>query len=66
MQEREKQRTDQEKKHAVEKERREHPHKDVKTQASEEQGTQAGMTTDPETAKDKDYAKRIEKKTEKH
>ncbi len=66
MQERDKQRTDQEKKHAVEKERREHLHKDIKTQASEEQGTQAEMTTDPDAPKDKDYVKRIEKKTEKH
>jgi hypothetical protein len=64
--EREKQRADQEKKHAAEKARREHPQKDVKTQASERQGQHAGMSTDPETAKDKDYAKRIEEKTKKH
>ena len=63
MIEREKQRTDQQKKHAAEKERREHPKKDVKAQAGQQH---AGMDTDPETMKDKGYVERIEEKTEKH
>jgi len=45
MMEREKQRSDQQKKHAAEKERHEHPKKDAKVQA--------GMAIDPETMKDK-------------
>jgi hypothetical protein len=63
MIERDKQRSDQEKKHAAEKERREHPKKDVKVQPDQQH---AGMDTDPQTMKDKDYVKRIEEKTEKH
>jgi hypothetical protein len=63
MIERDKQRIDQEKKHAAEKERREHPKKDVKVQPGQQH---AGMDTDPQTMKDKDYVKRIEEKTEKH
>jgi hypothetical protein len=62
MIEREKQRTDQQKKHANEKERQAHPKKDTvaKTQGH------AGADTDPQTMKDKGYVKRIEEKTEKH
>ena len=63
MIERDKQRIDQEKKHAAEKERHEHPKKDVKVQPGQQH---AGMDTDPQTMKDKDYVKRIEEKTEKH
>lgn len=66
MLEREKQKNDQEKKHAAEKARHEHHQKDVKTQASESKGQHAGMSTDPETARDPDYAKRVEEKTKKH
>ena len=63
MIEREKQRTDQQKKHAAEKERQKHPKKDVKDKTGQRH---AGMATDPQTMKDKDYVKRIEEKTEKH
>ncbi|GCE45466.1 hypothetical protein EI42_02903 [Thermosporothrix hazakensis] len=63
MQEREKQKIDQEKKHANEKERRAHPQEDVKKQVKQ---PHAGMATDPETMKDPGYAKRIEEKTKKH
>lgn len=63
MIERDKQRIDQQKKHAAEKERREHPKKDTKAQPEQQH---AGMDTDPQTMKDKDYVKRIEEKTEKH
>jgi len=63
MIEQDKQRIDQEKKHAAEKERHEHPKKDVEVQLGQRQ---AGKDTDPQTMKDKDYVKRIEEKTEKH
>lgn len=63
MIERDKQRIDQQKKHAAEKERREHPKKDTKAQPEHHH---AGMDTDPQTMQDKDYIKRIEEKTEKH
>ncbi len=63
MNERDKQVDDQQKKHAAEKERREHPKKDVKNKTGQEH---AGMATDPQTMKDKGYVKRIEEKTEKH
>lgn len=63
MIERDKQRTDQEKKHAAEKERREHPKKDVKDVSGQQH---AGMDTDPQTMKDKGYVERITEKTEKH
>lgn len=59
MIEREKQVTDQQKKHADEKERHEHPHRDGKVKP-------AGMTTDPEAAQDKAYVQRIDEKTQKH
>jgi len=62
---REKQRSDQQKKHAKEKERRKHPPKDQKAQSRPGQ-EHAGMATDPETMQDEDYAKRITEKTEKH
>ena len=65
MIEREKQRSDQQKKHAKEKERREHPQKDQKAQPRPEQ-EHAGMATDPKTMQDDDYVKRITEKTEKH
>ena len=65
MLEREKQRSDQQKKHAKEKERRKHPHKDQKVQSRPGQ-EHAGMATDPETMQDEAYAKRITEKTEKH
>ncbi len=64
MIEREKQRTDQEKKHAAEKERRTHPKRPSARHKPEPQ--HAGMDTDPQTMKDKNYVKRIEEKTEKH
>ena len=63
MLEREKQRTDQQKKHAAEKQRRAHPGKDHKGQAERKQ---AGKASDPEPMKDKGYIERIEEKTEKH
>jgi hypothetical protein len=61
--ERDKQVTDQEKKHAAEKQRREHPKKDVKNKSGQQH---AGMATDPQTMKDKGYVERITEKTEKH
>jgi hypothetical protein len=63
MIEREKQRTDQQKKHKAEKQRRTHSGK--KGEGRPEQ-RQAGKATDPETMQDKGYAERIEEKTEKH
>lgn len=63
MIERDKQVTDQQKKHRAEKARRKHPSKDVKDQQGQQQ---AGMSTDPETMKDEGYVKRIEEKTEHH
>ena len=65
MIEREKQRSDQQKKHAKEKERREPPQKDQKAQPHPEQ-EHAGMATDPKTMQDPDYIKRMNEKTEKH
>lgn len=63
MLERDKQRTDQQKKYAAEKERHAHNKKDDKEQAGKQH---AGADTDAETMKDKDYVKRIDEKTEKH
>lgn len=63
MIERNKQVNDQQKKHAEEKARKEHPQNDARTQTGQQK---AGMTTDPEAAKDKDFAKRIEEKTNTH
>lgn len=63
MLERDKQRTDQQKKHAAEKQRRAHPKEDEKSKSGQQK---AGADTDPETMKDKAYIKRIEEKTEKH
>ncbi len=62
MIEREKQRTDQQKRHKAEKQRRAHPEK------KDERPTvqQAGKASDPETMQDKGYIERIEEKTEKH
>jgi hypothetical protein len=65
MLEREKQRSDQQKKHVKEKERRKHPHKDQKAQSRAGQ-EHAGMATDPEAMQDDDYVKRMNEKTEKH
>jgi hypothetical protein len=61
--EREKQRTDQQKKHANEKKRRKPSKNDTPAQTEQ---TQAGMATDPQTMKDKGYVERIEEKTKKH
>jgi hypothetical protein len=61
--ERDKQVDDQQKKHANEKEREQHPQTGGRRQPEPQQ---AGMATDPEVAKDKGYAERIEEKTEKH
>jgi hypothetical protein len=61
MIEREKQRTDQEKKHKEEKQRRSHSEK--KREGRQEQ-RKAGKSTDPETMLDKGYVERIEEKTE--
>lgn len=63
MLEREKQRTDQQKKHAAEKQRRARPGKDDKGRVERKQ---AGMATDPQAMKDKGYIERIDEKTEKH
>lgn len=63
MLERDKQVTDQQKKHAAEKERREHKDKGNTSQPEQQQ---AGMSTDPEAMKDEGYQKRIEKKTSTH
>jgi hypothetical protein len=63
MLEREKQRTDQQKKHAAEKERQARPKEDNKKNTKQKQ---AGSDTNPATMQDKDYVKRIEEKTEKH
>jgi hypothetical protein len=65
MIERDKQRDDQKKKHAKEKERHEHPTKDKKAQANAKQG-HAGMATDPKTMQDPGYVERIDEKTQKH
>lgn len=65
MIERDKQVTDQEKKHAIEKERKEHPKKDVKTQSVPGE-VHAGADTDPKTMENKGYVERITEKTEKH
>lgn len=63
MIERDKQRTDQQKKHKAEKQRRAQPGK----KGAEGKGQrQAGKSTDVETMQDKDYIERIEEKTEKH
>jgi hypothetical protein len=61
MLEREKQRSDQQMKHATE-EKQSRSKKDGKKKV----GQQAGSDTNPETMKDKDYVKRIEEKTKKH
>jgi CRISPR/Cas system CSM-associated protein Csm5 (group 7 of RAMP superfamily) len=61
--ERDKQVTDQQKKHAAEKERRKQSRKDVKARSGQQH---AGMATDHQTMRDKDYVERIEDKTEKH
>ncbi|QBD75283.1 hypothetical protein EPA93_04430 [Ktedonosporobacter rubrisoli] len=63
MIERDKQVTDQQKKHKAEKERHEHPQKDVKAEPAQQH---ARSDTDPKTMQDKDYVKRIDEKTEKH
>ncbi len=63
MIERDKQVSDQQKKHAEEKERQEHPQTGDRHKPEPQQ---AGMTTDADAAKDKGYAERIEEKTEKH
>ena len=63
MIEREKQRDDQQKKHAAEKKRRAHLKKENRAQP---QRPSAGSDTRPETMEDKGYIKRIEEKTEKH
>lgn len=63
MLERDKQRTDQEKKHNAEKQRRLRSEK--KSDRHPEQ-RKAGKSTDPETMEDKGYVERIEEKTEKH
>ena len=61
MLEREKQRTDQEKKHQAEKQRR----SKKKSEGHVEQH-EAGRATNRESMKDKGYVERIEEKTEKH
>lgn len=63
MIERDKQRTDQEKKHAAEKERRKHSKDKDKNLP---QKPNARSDTDPSSVKDKAYVKRVEEKTEKH
>ncbi len=63
MIERDKQVTDQQKKHAADKKRHEHKRENDKSQTSQ---PEAGMSTDPKAMEDKGYQERIEKKTEKH
>ena len=63
MLEREKQRTDQQKKHAGEKQRRARSGKNEKGRTEHKQ---AGQASDPEAMKDKGYVERIEEKTKKH
>ncbi len=63
MIERDKQRSDQEKKHKAENQRRSHAEK---SKAQRPEQREAGKSTDPETMKDKGYVERIEEKTEKH
>jgi hypothetical protein len=63
MLERDKQRTDQEKKHQTKKQR--HSQSKKKSEAHIEH-QEAGRATDPETMQDKGYEERIEEKTKKH
>lgn len=63
MIEREKQRTDQQKKHRAEKQRRAQSGKKGKEGTGQRQ---AGRATDFESMQDKGYRERIEEKTEKH
>lgn len=63
MSEQDKQATDQQKKHEAEKRRGEHPEEDVHAPSEQHE---VGMASDPNAAKDKGYAKRIEEKTSKH
>ena len=63
MIEREKQVTDQQKKHENEKKHQEQPSGDVKAQSGQQH---AGMANDPDTMKDKGYVERIDEKTSKH
>lgn len=65
MLERDKQRSDQQKKHAKAKEKHEHSRKNQKAQDRPEQA-HAGAATDPETMQDPNYVKRIDEKTRKH
>jgi len=63
MIERDKQKDDQKKKHTDENENRDLSKQDVKVRPKQKH---AGMATDPQTMKDKDYIKDIEEKTKKH
>jgi len=63
MIERDKQKDDQEKKQIDEKEKRDLPKQDGRVRPKQKH---AGMATDPQTMKDKDYIKDIEEKTQKH
>jgi hypothetical protein len=62
MIERDKQVDDQQKKQA----KHEADMRSKKNAKAKPEQQHAGMATDPETMKDKDYVKRIEEKTEKH
>ncbi len=68
---REKQKSDQEKKHVAHQKSTEHPQHDGQVQSQQSEQAQSGqpnvgMATDPEATKDKGYVKRIEEKTQKH
>ena len=63
MIERDKQVTDQQKKHAAEKERREHPQQGPTHQP---EPPAIGSDTDPKTMENKEYVETITEKTEKH
>jgi len=63
MIERDKQKDEQEKKQVNEKENQDLPKQDGRVRPKQKH---AGMATDPQTMKDKDYIKNIEEKTQKH
>ncbi len=65
MIERDKQKDDQEKKHQREQEKDNNDLSKQKRRAQPKQ-KHAGMATDPQTMKDKDYIRDIEEKTQKH
>lgn len=66
MIEREKQRDDQQKKHAAEKARHARSKKEQQEKREHPEEKETRSDTDPQSMKDKDHIKRIEEKTKKH